>query len=200
MSKRAIKHLSSDPVMSGLIEKVGLIRLRPRRLPPFQSLTRSIIHQQLSGAAASTICERFERLFPDGQFPAPSHVAKTSVERLRSAGLSRPKAAYIIDLAKRSDAGEIPSVTECDSLTDEEIAASLTKIKGIGRWTVDMFLIFNLGRPDVLPVGDLGVRRGFQIAYARRGLPTPEQLSKHGGRWSPHRSHAACYLWRAADA
>jgi len=200
MSKRAITHLSSDPVMSGLIEKVGPIRLRPRRLSPFQSLTQAIIHQQLSGKAAGTILERFIMLFPDDEFPAPSQVAKSSVDRLRTAGLSRPKAAYIIDLAKRCNAGLIPSVSDCDPLNDEDIIATLTEIKGIGRWTVEMFLIFNLGRPDVLPVHDLGVRRGFQIAYRKRSLPTPEQLAKHGVRWSPHRTHAARYLWRAADS
>jgi len=200
MSKRAITHLSSDPVMSGLIEKVGPIRLRPRRLSPFQSLTQAIIHQQLSGKAAGTILERFIMLFPDDEFPAPSQVAKSSVDRLRTAGLSRPKAAYIIDLAKRCNAGLIPSVSECDPLNDEDIIATLTEIKGIGRWTVEMFLIFNLGRPDVLPVHDIGVRRGFQIAYRKRSLPTPEQLAKHGVRWAPHRTHAARYLWRAADS
>jgi 3-methyladenine DNA glycosylase/8-oxoguanine DNA glycosylase len=200
MSKRAITHLSSDPVMSGLIEKVGPIRLRPRRLSPFQSLTQAIIHQQLSGKAAGTILERFIMLFPDDEFPAPSQVAKSSVDRLRTAGLSRPKAAYIIDLAKRCNAGLIPSVSDCDPLNDEDIIATLTEIKGIGRWTVEMFLIFNLGRPDVLPVHDLGVRRGFQIAYRKRSLPTPEQLAKHGVRWAPHRTHAARYLWRAADS
>jgi DNA-3-methyladenine glycosylase II len=200
MSRRAITHLSSDPVMSLLIEKVGLIRLRPRRLSPFQSLTQAIIHQQLSGKAAGTILERFKRLFPDHEFPTPSQVAKSSVERLRTAGLSRPKAAYIIDLAMRCNAGLIPSVSDCDPLKDEEIIATLTAIKGIGRWTVEMFLIFNLGRPDVLPVHDLGVRRGFQIAYRKRSMPTPEQLTKHGGRWAPHRTHAARYLWRAADS
>jgi len=200
MSKRAITHLSSDPVMSGLIEKVGPIRLRPRRLSPFQSLTQAIIHQQLSGQAAGTILERFIMLFPDDEFPAPSQVAKSSVDRLRTAGLSRPKAAYIIDLAKRCNAGLIPSVSDCDPQNDEDIIATLTEIKGIGRWTVEMFLIFNLGRPDVLPVHDLGVRRGFQIAYRKRALPTPEQLTKHGRRWAPHRTHAARYLWRAADS
>jgi DNA-3-methyladenine glycosylase II len=162
MSRRAITHLSSDPVMSGLIEKVGLIRLRPRRLSPFQSLTQAIIHQQLSGKAAGTILERFKRLFPDDEFPTPGQVAKSSVDRLRTAGLSRPKAAYIIDLAKRCNAGLIPSVSDCDPLKDEEIIATLTEIKGIGRWTVEMFLIFNLGRPDVLPVHDLGVRGAFK--------------------------------------
>jgi 3-methyladenine DNA glycosylase/8-oxoguanine DNA glycosylase len=200
MSKRAATHLSSDPVMSALIEKIGIVRLRPRRLSPFQSLTQAIIHQQLSGKAAGTILERFKMLFPDGGFPTPGEVAKTSVDWLRTAGLSRPKSAYIIDLAKRCDADLLPSVSDCDLLHDEEIIAKFTEIKGIGRWTVEMFLIFNLGRPDVLPVHDLGVRRGFQIAHRKRDLPTPEQLAKHGVRWAPHRTHAARYLWRAADS
>jgi DNA-3-methyladenine glycosylase II len=183
VSKRAITHLRSDPVMSALIEKVGIIRLRPRRLPPFQSLTHAIIHQQLNSTAAGTILERFKRLFPDDDFPPPGQVAKSSVEQLRTAGLSRPKAAYILDLAKRSDAGLMPSLSDCDLLEDEEIIARLTAIKGIGRWTVEMFLIFNLGRPDVLPVHDLGVHRGFQIAYEKRGLPVPEQLARNGVNW-----------------
>jgi len=200
MSQRAIAHLRSDPAMSALIEKVGIIRLRPRRLPPFQSLAHAIIHQQLNGNAAGTILERFKSLFPDDEFPTPGQVAKASVDRLRTAGLSRPKAAYIIDLAKRCDAGLIPTVNDCDSLKDAEILARLTEIKGIGRWTVEMFLIFNLGRPDVLPVHDLGIRRGFQVAYRKRTMPTPEQLDKHGLRWAPHRTLAARYLWRAADS
>jgi 3-methyladenine DNA glycosylase/8-oxoguanine DNA glycosylase len=200
MSKRAITHLSSDPVMSILIERIGTIRLRPRRLSPFQSLTQAIIHQQLSGTAAGTILQRFKGLFPDDEFPTPSHVAKIPVDRLRTAGLSRPKAAYVIELAKRCDASLIPSLDDCDSLNDEEIISKFTEIKGIGRWTVEMFLIFNLGRPDVLPVNDLGVRRGFQIAHRKRNLPTPEQLAKHGVRWAPHRTHAARYLWRAVDS
>jgi 3-methyladenine DNA glycosylase/8-oxoguanine DNA glycosylase len=185
--------------MSVLIEKIGMIRLKPRRLSPFQSLTQAIIHQQLSGAAAGTILERFKLLFPGSDFPTPGQVARTSVDQLRTAGLSRPKAAYIIDLAKRCDAGSLPSLTDCERLHDEEIIAKLTEIKGIGRWTVEMFLIFNLGRPDVLPVHDLGVRRGFQVSHKKRKMPTPEQLAKHGTRWSPHRTHAARYLWRAAD-
>lgn len=200
MSKRAVAHLSSDPVMLGLIEKIGMIRLIPRRLSPLQSLTQAIIHQQLSGKAAGTILERFQRLFPDSEFPAPAQVAAASVDQLRAAGLSRPKAAYIIDLARRCDAGSIPSLTDCKRLHDEEIIAKLTEIKGIGRWTVEMFLIFNLGRPDVLPVHDLGVRRGFQISHKKRKMPTPEHLARHGTRWSPHRTHAARYLWRAADS
>jgi len=200
MRSRASEHLSSDPVMSGLIERIGPIRSRPRRLPPFQSLAHAIIHQQLNSIAAGTILERFKRLFQDGDFPVPGQVAESSVDRLRTAGLSRPKAAYIIDLAKRCNAGLIPSLVDCDALQDEEIIARLTEIKGIGRWTVEMFLIFNLGRTDVLPVDDLGVRRGFQVAYKKRTPPTPEQLARYGSRWSPHRTLAARYLWRAADS
>jgi len=200
MNKRAAAHLSSDPVMSALIEKVGPIQLRPRRLPPFQSLAHAIIHQQLNSTAAGTILERFKKLFPEDDFPTPGQVAKATVDRLRTAGLSRPKSAYIIDLAQRCEAGLIPSVNDCAFLDDAAIIAKLTEIKGIGRWTVEMFLIFNLGRPDVLPVHDLGIRRGFQVAYRKRNMPTPEQLDKHGLRWAPHRTLAARYLWRAADA
>jgi 3-methyladenine DNA glycosylase/8-oxoguanine DNA glycosylase len=186
--------------MFRLIEKIGPIRLRPRRLSPFQSLTHAIIHQQLSGASAGAILDRFKKLFPDDEFPASAQVAKSSVDRLRAAGLSRPKAAYIIDLAGRCHAGLLPSLRDCESLTDDQIITILTEIKGIGRWTAEMFLIFNLGRPDVLPVLDLGVRRGFQVAHQKRQMPTPEQLARHGLRWSPHRTLAARYLWRAADA
>ena len=200
MSKRAIAYLSSDPVMSALIQRIGPIRLRPRRLPPFQSLAHAIVHQQLNSNAAGSILERFKGLFPDDEFPTPSRVAKTSVDRLRTAGLSRPKAAYIIDLARRCESGLIPALDDCDLLADEAIIARLTEIKGVGRWTVEMFLIFNLGRPDVLPIHDLGVRRGFQTAYGKRKMPEPESLADYGRRWAPHRTMAARYLWRAADA
>jgi 3-methyladenine DNA glycosylase/8-oxoguanine DNA glycosylase len=185
--------------MSALIAKVGAIRLTPRRLSLFQSLTHAIVHQQLSGKAAGTILKRFTVLFPEADFPLPAHVAKTSPEKLRGAGLSRPKAGYIIDLAERCEAGLLPSLEDCESLSDQEIIARLTEIKGIGRWTAEMFLIFNLGRPDVLPVHDLGVRRGFQIAYGKRKMPEAERLEDYGRRWGPHRTMAARYLWRAAD-
>ena len=199
MSKRAVAHLSADSVMLGLIERIGMIRLKARRLSPFQSLAHAIIYQQLNGNAAGTILGRFIKLFPDSDFPTPSQVAGKSVDQLRVAGLSRPKAAYIIELARRSDAGLLPSLEDCDRLLDEEIIVRLTESKGIGRWTAEMFLISNLGRPDVLPVHDLGVRRGFQVSHKKRKMPTPEQLAKHGTRWAPYRTHAARYLWRAAD-
>jgi len=199
VSKRALAHLRADPAMAGLIDRIGPPKLRPRRLPPFQSLTHAIIHQQLSGQAAGTILRRFFGLFGDDGFPAPVAVLEASPERLRGAGLSRPKASYVLGLARKAVDGHIPTLDECDRMTDAEIVERLTSIKGIGRWTAEMLLIFNLGRPDVLPVNDLGVRKGFQFAYGKRKLPEPEQLARYGLRWSPHRTVAAWYLWRAAD-
>jgi 3-methyladenine DNA glycosylase/8-oxoguanine DNA glycosylase len=186
--------------MSGLIAKVGPIRFRARRDSLFRALARAIIYQQLSGKAAATILSRFVALFPDSEFPEPARVAKTSLEKLRTAGVSRQKGGYLLDLAARCHAGLLPSIDDCHCLTDDEIIARLTEVKGIGRWTAEMLLIFNLGRPDVLPVGDLGVRRGYQIAYGKRKMPEPEQLAEFGSRWAPHRTTAARYLWRAADS
>jgi 3-methyladenine DNA glycosylase/8-oxoguanine DNA glycosylase len=199
MTKRALDHLRAEPVMAGLIDRVGQVKLRPRRLPPFESLTHAIICQQLSGKAAETILGRFTALFGDGGFPTPEAVLETSLDRLRSAGLSRPKAGYVLGMAQKAVDGYLPTLDECDRMTDQQIVERLTQIKGVGRWTVDMLLIFNLGRPDVLPVHDLGVRKGFQFAYGKRKLPEPEQLSRYGLRWAPYRTAAAWYLWRAAD-
>jgi DNA-3-methyladenine glycosylase II len=193
-------HLSTaDPVMAQLSDRFGTPDLKPRRLPPFQSLAHAIIHQQLGSAAAGTILNRFKALFDGDAFPTPAEVIRLEVDRLRTAGLSRQKARYIRDLAQKSIDGVVPTLRECDRLTDAELLERLTSIKGVGRWTVEMLLIFNLGRPDVLPVHDLGVRRGFQVAYRKRKMPTPEQLDRYGTRWSPYRSTAAWYLWQAAD-
>jgi len=153
----------------------------------------------LSGKAAKTILTRFQNLFSNGRFPSASAVASIDNISLRAAGLSRAKAAYIKELAQMVLAGKVPSLNACSRFTDDELVEQLTAIKGVGRWTVEMLLIFNLGRPDVLPVHDLGVRKGFQIAYKRRKLPEPDQLESFGDRWRPHRTTAALYLWRAAD-
>jgi 3-methyladenine DNA glycosylase/8-oxoguanine DNA glycosylase len=185
--------------MAALIDRIGPVKLRPRRLPPFQALTHAVIHQQLSGQAAGTILGRFQALFGDDGFPTLEVVLKASPERLRSAGLSRPKASYVLGIARKAVEGHIPTLDECERMTDAEIVERLTSIKGVGRWTAEMLLIFNLGRPDVLPVHDLGVRKGFQYAYGKRKLPEPEQLARYGVRWAPHRTAAAWYLWRAAD-
>jgi len=185
--------------MAGLIDRIGPPKFRPRRLPPFQSLVHAVIHQQLSGKAAGTILRRFLELFGGDGFPAPAAVLRVPPEKLRSAGLSKPKVSYVHGIAQEALGGLIPSLAECDKLTDAEIVDRLTRIKGIGRWTAEMLLIFNLGRPDVLPVHDLGVRKGFQFAYRKRRLPEPESLARHGLRWAPYRTTAAWYLWRAAD-
>jgi DNA-3-methyladenine glycosylase II len=195
----SIKHLKSDPVMARLIERIGPIRHRPQRLPPFQSLVHAVVHQQLSGKAAGTILGRLIAIFGESAFPEPKQLLQTPAETLREAGLSRPKTACILDIAQKTVDGLVPSLKECDGLSDTEIVDRLTAIKGVGRWTVEMFLIFNLGRPDVLPVHDLGVRRGFQISHGKRKMPEPDQLSRHGSRWAPYRTTAALYLWRAAD-
>jgi len=200
MNKRAIEHLRADPVMAKLVEQIGPIRHRPNRLPPFQSLVHAVIHQQLSGKAAGTILGRFLAIFGKSGFPEPKHVLRTPPETLRAAGLSRPKVAYILEIAQKTEEGLVPSLEECVSLTDAEILERLTAIKGVGRWTVEMFLIFNLGRPDVFPVHDLGVRRGFQISHGKRKMPEPDQLAHHGKRWAPFRTAAALYLWWAADS
>jgi 3-methyladenine DNA glycosylase/8-oxoguanine DNA glycosylase len=199
MTKRAIEHLKSDRVMAEVIERIGPLKMRPRRIAPFQSLASAIIHQQLSGKAASTILARFQALFGSGGFPSPLAVAGADVENLRSAGLSRAKAAYIQGLARKTLEGIVPSLEACDSLADEELVQRLTSIKGVGVWTVQMFLIFNLGRPDVFPIDDLGVRRGYQIAFKKRRLPDPAHLHRTGARWAPFRTTAALYLWRTTD-
>jgi len=199
VSKLATATLRADPVMAGVIDRVGPLRLKPRRLRPFQSIVHAIIHQQLSGKAAKTILTRFQNLFSNGRFPSASAVTSIDNISLRAAGLSRAKAAYIKELAQMVLAGKVPSLHACSRFTDDELIEQLTAIKGVGRWTVEMLLIFNLGRPDVLPVNDLGVRKGFQIAYKRRKLPEPDQLESFGDRWRPHRTTAALYLWRAAD-
>jgi DNA-3-methyladenine glycosylase II len=200
MNKRACEHLRQDPVMAELIDRIGPIKSRPRRLPPFESLTHAIIHQQLSGKAAGSILTRFLALFGNRSFPTPTDVLILSFERLRSAGLSRPKTKYILGLAQNALDGLVPTLGECDPLTNEQLLERLTSINGVGRWTVEMLLIFNLGRPDVLPAGDLGIRKGFQIAYRKRRLPEPEQVARFGTRWAPYRTTAARYLWRAADS
>ncbi len=194
-----LQHLAGvDPVMAGLIERIGPIRLKARRAPVFHSLVRAIIYQQLSGKAAGTILERFLGLVGDGSFPSPARVLASTPAQMRSAGLSRPKAKYVRGVAKDAVHGSLPSLADCEGMTDAQIVERLTELNGVGRWTAEMFLIFNLARPDVLPVHDLGVRRGFQFAYGKRRMPSPERLEEFGQRWKPYRTLATRYLWRAA--
>ena len=166
---------------------------------PFDALAESIAYQQLSGKAAATIFGRVRALYPKTKWLDPSKILATPDDAFRTAGLSRAKTAAIKDLAAKTIDGTIPSGRALLRMSDDEIIERLTKVRGIGRWTVEMLLLFDLGRPDVWPVDDYGVRKGFAKTFGRRKLPTPKQLIKSGKKWRPYRSVAAWYFWRALD-
>lgn len=201
MKSPAAKHLTRvDPKLARVISRVGNCELKPRRgVQPWQALVRSVAFQQLNGNAAETIFNRFLALFPETKFPAPQDIVRTSDDKLRSAGLSRAKAAAIKDIAAKTLAGVVPDRRAVAKLSDIEIISRLTTIRGVGPWTVEMMLMFTLGRPDVLPATDYGVRSGFALLHGLKELPTPKHLLTYGERWRPHRSAAAWYLWRAVD-
>jgi DNA-3-methyladenine glycosylase II len=194
----ADRHLARDPVMRRLIARHGPCGLECRRWSPYEALTRAIAHQQLNGRAAQTILARFVALFGNGRFPGPADVLAAHPARLRSAGFSRAKVRAIKDIARHALAGTVPTRRAAARLDDEAIVERLVAIHGVGRWTVEMLLIFTLGRADILPVDDFGVREGYRRAYGTRLRPTPKALRRIGERWKPYRSVAAWYLWRAA--
>jgi DNA-3-methyladenine glycosylase II len=187
--------------MRGLVRAAGPFALKPRRgVTPYQSLVSAVAHQQLTGKAAQTILGRFFALYgEEGRHPEPEELLATPDDRLRGAGFSRAKVASLKDIAARTVDGTIPSRRTLSRLPDEEVIARLVQVRGVGRWTVEMFLMFTLGRPDVLPVDDYGVRNGFRMAYGLGELPRPRELAEFGLRWAPFRSTAAWYLWRAVD-
>jgi DNA-3-methyladenine glycosylase II len=201
MTPAVLKHLSAvDPVMRRLIREFGPCGLVPEtRRSPFQSLVLAVAHQQLNGTAADAILARFKKLFPGRRFPRPEDLASVSDNNLRGAGFSRAKILAIRDLAAKTLSGVVPTSGQIVKLSDAEIIERLTEVRGVGRWTVEMLLIFQLGRPDILPADDFGVRNGFREAYKKRDLPTPKEVLAHGRRWRPHGTTAAWYLWRAAD-
>ena len=201
MHHKAIDHLvGADPVLGKLISRVGPCRLRAdRRTSPFESLVVAVAHQQLTGKAAKTILNRVKALHPAHGFPRPEDLLNTPDEHLRAAGLSRAKTAAVKDIAAKVISGHVPPTPALSRLSEEEIITRLTEIRGVGRWTVEMLLMFKLGRMDVLPVGDYGVRKGFALTYRKRDLPKPSALLAYGERWRPYRSIAAWYLWRALD-
>ncbi|MDQ6626336.1 MAG: DNA-3-methyladenine glycosylase 2 family protein, partial [Verrucomicrobiota bacterium] len=167
---------------------------------PFDALAESIAYQQLSGKAAATIWGRVRALYGKRKWLNPQHVLDTPDEELRACGLSGAKTAALKDLAAKTLDGTVPKTgTALSAMSDEEIIARLTAVRGIGRWTVEMLLLFSLGRPDVWPVTDLGVQKGYAKTFGKRKLPTPKQLRKIGAKWKPHRSAAAWYFWRALD-
>jgi DNA-3-methyladenine glycosylase II len=202
MTSAAHRHLSKlDPVLRRLIREHGKCGLVPeKRRSPFQSLVQAVAHQQLNGTAANTILTRFKKLFPGRKFPRPEDLAKVTDKQIRACGFSFAKIKSIRDITAKALDGTIPSSRQIVKLSDDEIIARLTKVRGVGRWTVEMLLIFQLGRPDVLPVGDFGVRTGFRVAYKKRDMPEPKALLAFGEKWKPHRTTAAWFLWCAADA
>jgi DNA-3-methyladenine glycosylase II len=201
MSQEIIEHLArADPVLGALMRAVGPCRLAPEAdCHPFQTLARAIAHQQLNGTAANTILKRLVDSCGAGLFPTPQQVLAASVQSLRAAGFSFAKVAALRDLAEKTLAAVVPDGATLLELEDAEIIARLTQVRGIGRWTVEMLLVFQLGRPDVLPVDDFGVRSGFQAAYGLARLPRPKVLAAWGERWKPYRTTAAWYLWRALE-
>jgi len=192
---------ASDPVMRRLVDEHGPLdeeqRRRGRPLEPYGALVRSIVGQQLSTKAARSIYERLTALF-DGRTPSPAELLAADPEEVRSVGLSRPKVGYLRSLAEHVESGEL-ELARLTELSDEEVTEQLTAVKGLGQWTADMFLIFHLGRPDVLPVGDLGVRRAVERAYDLPELPDAARLTEIGEPWRPNRSLASLYLWRSLD-
>ena len=198
----AVAHLRrADPALARIIEAVGPFRMRVDRTSSlFLALAEAIVYQQLTGKAAATIFARVRALFPrPHQELTALQIRNASDSKLRGAGLSRGKMLSLRDLAARTLAGELPSLSEVHDLDDDAIIERLTAVRGIGRWTVEMLLIFRLGRPDVLPVDDYGVRKGFAAAFRKRELPARAELDKRGQLWRPYRSVASWYLWRAAE-
>jgi DNA-3-methyladenine glycosylase II len=202
MTPAAHRHLSkNDPVMKRLIREHGVCELAPEmKRSPFQSLVQAVAHQQLNGTAASTILTRFKKLFPGRKFPRAEDLAKVTDEQIRACGFSYAKIKSIRDIAEKTLSGVIPNSRAIRKLSDDEIVTRLTEVRGVGRWTVEMLLIFQLGRLDVLPVDDFGVRSGFGHAYQKGKMPKPKELLAFGEKWRPHRTTAAWFLWRAADS
>lgn len=197
--RRAIAHLrAADPKLASVIDAVGQCTFAPGQGGThFTAVARAIVYQQLSGKAAATIYGRFAQLFDAGE-PVAHALLSLSEEELRGVGLSRQKATYLRDLATRTSTGEI-AIDRLHDLSDDEVIAALTSVKGIGRWTAQMFLMFRLCRPDILPDLDLGIQKGIQRAYRLRKLPPPTRVLEIGRKWAPYRTIASWYLWRSLD-
>ncbi len=205
-AQAAVRHLrSADPVIGELIDAVGPCNLELRIGPDtLAALARSVVYQQLSGKAASAIfarlCALGSALDAKGEeCPTPEVILASPVGSLRTVGMSAAKERSLRDMAERSVSGKLPAMADFAAMDDETVIAELSQVRGVGRWTAEMFLIFSLGRPDVLSGGDQGLRRGFQLAFDMAELPTPQDLLDHGKRWAPYRSVASWYLWRSAE-
>jgi DNA-3-methyladenine glycosylase II len=201
MTIHAHKHLRKrDARLAEWIDRIGALNLpTPPVRQPYVALLEAVAHQQLAGPAARAIWSRVVGLFDDG-IPCSKRMAQMTVEHLRSAGLSRGKALAMKDICTRVNEGKIPNALIMSKMTDAQIYKVLLEARGVGPWTVDMLMMLTLCRPDVMPVTDYGVRKGFQVLYRKRALPSPKQLLKFSEIWQPHRSIAALYLWRIAEA
>jgi 3-methyladenine DNA glycosylase/8-oxoguanine DNA glycosylase len=190
----------ADRPLARVIKKAGPFTHRPGKLEnPFQYLLRAIVYQQLTGKAAATIFSRVAQLYPGRGGIKPEALLATREAKLRAAGLSRGKVLAVKDLAAKTLDGTVPTLARLKRMDDAEIVSRLVEVRGVGPWTVEMLLIFRLGRPDVLPASDYGVRNGFKLTYGTKELPAPKEILAHGERWRPYRSIASWYLWRAVD-
>lgn len=205
MKARLLRHFSAiDPVMARIVSETKRYGLSPAQIrrrghgSAFEVLARSIASQQLSGVVAAKIIDRLVAAH-EGRFPAPEELVRATPATLRAAGFSFAKIAALQDLALHALDGRLPDDAALARLDDEAVIERCVAVRGIGRWTAQMLLMFHLGRPDVLPVDDYGVRNGFRLAYGLKGLPKPAELARYGERWRPLRSAAAWYLWRAVE-
>ena len=198
---KAIRHLKkTDPDLAKVIRRIGTYELVPDKTRTiYATLVRSIVYQQLTGKVAAIIFGRFLDLFLGRKFPEPERVLRKPFEQLRGVGLSNQKAGYIQNIAQAAKDGIVPDSRQANLMSDDELVDRLTSIKGVGRWTVEMLLIFRLGRPDVLPGTDYGIQKGFALAKGLAELPKPKELLAAGECWAPYRTAAAWYLWRTAD-
>ena len=195
----AVQHLSAgDKNLQRLIEETVPFALKEDEIEsPYEALLEAITHQSISGKAAATIFARIKALGSNGKVPTPHEILKLRKPALRKAGLSNAKILSFKDLAQKTLDGVVPSLEDARQLSDEDLVERLTSVRGIGAWTVEMFLIFRLGRPDVLPIHDLGVKKGWSITYNKKHMPAPKQLLAFGERWRPYRTVASWYMWRA---
>ena len=197
----AVRHLSErDEQLRALIEELLPFKIEYEETEsPYEILMESIVYQSISGKAAATIFGRIKALGSDGRAPTPEQMLKLPAPKLRKAGLSAAKVPAMKDLARKTMEGIVPTLEEAQALSDEELVERLVSVRGIGAWTVEMFLIFRLGRPDVLPIHDLGVKKGWSVAYGKKHMPKPQELLKFGERWRPYRTVASWYMWRAFE-
>jgi DNA-3-methyladenine glycosylase II len=199
--KAAIAHLCAvDPRLGRAIQKLPEFAPNLQATQtPYESLLRAIVYQSIAGKAAKVIFERIRALGSNGSCPTPEELLRVSTRKLRAAGLSKAKIAAVRDLATKTIEGIVPTLEDAVRMSDQELVERLDSVRGIGAWTVEMFLIFRLGRPDVLPIHDYGVQKGFALTYGKRAIPKPKELAKFGERWRPYRTVASWYMWRAVD-